>query len=56
LVPSNNVINNQAIWLVADVPLQGFTTTESKALADALVAYLTASTGAKVAQLLGGES
>lgn len=36
-------------------PKSGFTVAEIKALADALLAYATASSGAKVTQLLGGE-
>jgi len=42
--------------LVVDVPVNGYTVTEAKAVVDALVAYLSASTGAKVTQLLGGEN
>jgi len=43
-------------YVVVDVPVNGYTVTEEKALVDALAAYLTASTGAKVTQLLGGEN
>jgi len=56
LVPSQNVVSSQSTYLVADVPRNGFTVAEQKYLVDALVAYLTASSGAKVTQLLGGES
>lgn len=56
LLPSTNVVNTQSFWVVSNTPVQGFTVTEQKALADALIAYLTASTGARVAQLLGGEN
>jgi len=42
--------------MVVDVPVNGYTVTEEKALVDALVAYLQASTGARVTQLLGGEN
>jgi len=45
-----------SVTLVADVPVNGYSVTEEKAVVDALVAYLTASTGARVTQLLGGES
>jgi len=45
-----------SVTLVADVPVNGYTVTEEKAIVDALVAYLTAGTGAQVTKLLGGES
>jgi hypothetical protein len=43
-------------YIVADVPVVGFTITEQKQIIDALTAWLTASTGANVTKLLGGES
>jgi hypothetical protein len=45
-----------SVYVVVDVPPQGYTITEQKYVVDALVAYLTASSGAKVTQLLGGEN
>jgi len=42
--------------MVVDVPVNGYTVAEAKAVVDALVAYLTASTGAQVTKLLGGEN
>jgi hypothetical protein len=45
-----------SVYLVADVPVNGYTVAEQKIVVDALVAYLTASTGARVTQLLGGEN
>jgi hypothetical protein len=56
LVNGNNIPVHMAAYLVVDVPLQGYTIAEQKAVVDALVAYLAASTGARVTQLLGGES
>jgi len=56
LNPSVNTNKIQSVWMAFDVPPVGFTVTESKAIGDALVAYLAASTGAKITQLLGGES
>jgi hypothetical protein len=53
---SDNLRYNTSVWLVADVPDQGYTIAEQKQIVDALTAYLTASTGARVTQLLGGES
>ncbi|DAD49952.1 TPA_asm: coat protein [ssRNA phage Gerhypos.4_8] len=56
LVPSQNTRSSMSISLVCDVPVNGYTVAEEKAVVDALVAYLSASTGARVTQLLGGES
>nr|UJQ85354.1 MAG: hypothetical protein 2 [Leviviridae sp.] len=51
-----NVVASMSVNLTVDVPKTGFTVAEQKVVVDALVAYLTAGTGAKVTQLLGGES
>lgn len=52
--------NNQysmSTYLVVDTPTgAGYTVAEAKAIIDAFTAYLTAATGAKVTQLLGGEN
>ncbi len=56
LVPAQNIVASMSVYLVADVPPSGFTAVQEKALCDALIAYLTAGTGAKVTQLLGGEN
>jgi hypothetical protein len=47
-----------SVYLVVDVPAggQGYTLAETKYYVDALVAYLAASSGAKVTQFLGGEA
>lgn len=55
LNPNINVPSSMSVQLVVDTPVQGFSVAEQKALVDALVAYLGASTGARVTQLLGGE-
>jgi hypothetical protein len=47
---------SMSAYLVVDVPIQGYTITEQKQIVDALTAYLTASSGARVTQLLGGEN
>jgi DNA-binding winged helix-turn-helix (wHTH) protein len=44
-----------SVSVIVNVPKQGYSVTEQKQVVDALVAYLTASSGAKVTQLLGGE-
>jgi len=56
LTPSQNVRNSMSATLIIDTPVNGFSVAEAKSVADALVAYLTASTGARVSQLLGGEN
>jgi type IV secretory pathway TrbF-like protein len=47
---------SMSVTLVVDVPPQGYTITEQKYLVDGLIAYLEASSGAVITQLLGGES
>lgn len=54
--PDRNVEASMSAYIVVDHPVNGFTVAEQKAVVDALVAYLTASTGARVTQLLGGEN
>lgn len=52
-------VNNEysmSTYIVVDVPKVGYTITEQKQVVDALVAYLTATSGARVTQLLGGEA
>nr|QDH90305.1 MAG: hypothetical protein H1Bulk29715_000002 [Leviviridae sp.] len=56
LLPSQNQVFSMSAYAVVDTPLNGFSVTEAKYVCDALFAYLTASSGAKVTQLLGGES
>jgi hypothetical protein len=47
---------SMAVYLIIDTPPVGFTNTEQKYVVDALTAYLTASSGANVTKILGGES
>lgn len=56
LVSSTNVLRSMSVYVVVDVPLQGYTIAEQKQIVDGLTAYLTASTGARVTQMLGGEN
>lgn len=56
LVSSQNIKYSMSAYLVIDTPVTGFTVAEAKYVVDALTAYLTASTGAKVTSILGGES
>jgi hypothetical protein len=53
---NQNTAYSMSAYLVVDVPKVGYTVAQQKEIVDALTAYLTASTGAKVTQLLGAES
>lgn len=56
LATGTNLRYSMSAYLVVDEPREGFTRAEAKQIVDALTAYLTASTGARAAQLLGGEN
>lgn len=56
LISSTNIKYSMSAYLVVDVPVTGYTVAEQKQIVDALAAYLTASSGAKITQLLGGEN
>lgn len=56
LQPSTNARYSMSTYLVVDAPVTGYTNAEIKQVIDGLTAYLTASSGAKVTQLLGGEN
>jgi hypothetical protein len=56
LMPATNVPYTMSAYLVVNVPDVGYTVAEAKQIVDGLTAYLTASSGARVTQLLGGES
>lgn len=51
-----NIPVDMSVSLIVNVPKQGYTVAEQKQVVDALLAYLSASSGAKISQLLGGES
>lgn len=56
LIPANSVQASMSTYIVVDVPKTGYTIAEQKQIVDGLTAYLTASTGANVTKLLGGEN
>lgn len=56
LQASINVRLSASVYIVADLPAVGYTVAEAKQIVDALTSYLTASSGARVTQILGGES
>jgi hypothetical protein len=56
--PFDSTLNaryNMSVYVVVDVPAVGYTVAEQKLVTDGFFAYLTASSGAKMTQLLGGE-
>lgn len=50
-----NIPVSMSTFLVVDSPVVGFSNAELKLVVDGFVAYLAASSGSKVTQLLGGE-
>jgi stage III sporulation protein SpoIIIAA len=56
LDPTINSLYTMSVYIVVDVPKVGYTIAEQKQVVDGFTAYLTASSGAKVTQLLGGEN
>lgn len=56
LISAQNIKYSMSAYMVVDLPITGFTVAEAKQIVDALTAYLTASSGSKVTQLLGGEN
>lgn len=56
VISGNYVKTSITVSLVVDAPLVGYSVAEAKQIVDALTAYATASSGARVTQLLGGEN
>jgi hypothetical protein len=56
LISAQNILYSMSSYIVVDTPVTGFTIAEQKQIVDALTGYLTASSGSKVTQLLGGEN
>lgn len=56
LIPAQSVRASMSCYIVVDTPLYGFTVAEQKDLVLALGVVLSASSGAKASQLLGGEN
>lgn len=55
LISSQNIRYSGSCYLVVDQPITGYTVAELKLQLDGFLAYLTATSGAKLTQLLGGE-
>lgn len=56
LFPASNVPRSMSVYLVVDGPLTGYSIAELKQNIDGFLTYLSASSGAKITQLLGGEN
>lgn len=56
LISAQNIVYSMSAYLVVDIPVTGYTVAEAKQIVDGLTAYLTASSGARTTQLLGGEN
>jgi hypothetical protein len=56
LISAQNIKYSLSAYLVIDVPVTGFTTAEAMAQVGGLLAYLSASTNAKVTSILGNET
>jgi hypothetical protein len=56
LLAGTNVKASMAVYLVIDSPETGYSIAEVKQVVDGLTAYLTASSGANVTKIIGGES
>jgi hypothetical protein len=56
LMPSTNTLYTMSCYIVIDVPPVGYTVAEQKQIVDGLTGYATASSGARVTQILGGEN
>lgn len=56
LFPAQNTPASMSFYIVADVPKTGYTVAQQKEIADGLVAWLSASSGANLTRLLGGEN
>jgi hypothetical protein len=55
LISAQNIRYSSSVTLVVDLPITGYTVAELKLAVDGFLAYLSASSGAKITQLLGGE-
>jgi hypothetical protein len=55
LISAQNIRYTNSMYLVVDQPITGFTVAELKLQLDGMLAHLSASSGAKLTQFLGGE-
>ncbi len=56
LISSQNIKYTMSFYVVADVPVTGYTVAEQKQVVDGFIAQLNASSGALITKFLGGEN
>lgn len=56
LISSQNIKYGMSVYVVADVPVTGYTVAEQKQVLDGFIAQLQASSGALETKILGGEN
>lgn len=56
LISSQNIKHTMSFYIVADVPVTGYSVVEQKQVVDGFVAQLNASSGALITKILGGEN
>lgn len=56
LISAQNIKYSMSAYLVIDAPITGFSITEQKQLIEGFLAWMTASSAAKLVQVLGGEA
>lgn len=56
LISSTNIRYSMSVNLVIDVPTTGYTVAEAKQVVDGITAWCTASSGANITKILGGEN
>ena len=56
LISSQNIKYSMSFYIVADVPVTGYTVVEQKQVIDGFIAQLNASSGALITKVLGGEN
>lgn len=56
LFPAQNAPYSMSCYIVVDVPTTGYTVAEQKQNVDGFIAWLSASSGAAITKLLGGEN
>lgn len=55
-IPATNQKVGMEVYLIIDTPITGYTNAEAKQVVDGFLAWLSASSGANITKILGGES
>jgi hypothetical protein len=56
LISAQNIKHSMSTYMVFDVPVTGYTVAEAKQVVDGFIAQLSASSGALITKVLGGEN